>query len=267
MNGHTLKQRAQRYWIPLWLVDGQVRATWQARVGYDYQVVSYQDRYRDGAGWQSQEVQETRKRWEPRAGRLDRRYENLPAPALDDHRKLMGRLGDYALERRESYETNAIEASVVRIPTLEPEAAWPGAQAALLRAARTECRKAAEADHIRDFTAEAQYDNLNWTLLLLPAYVTWYKEGDHIWPLLINGQSGRVSGVRRASTKKASIVSLVVGAIALIMLLLGGVLALAGLLFPPLLAVGGTILLVGLLPTIMAPIPIITAWTANRKST
>ncbi|MBN1978377.1 MAG: hypothetical protein JW918_13350, partial [Anaerolineae bacterium] len=152
MQAGVMAQRARRYLVPLWLVDGQVQAAWRADVGFDYQVVSSQDRYQDGAGWSSQEVRETRVRWEPRAGRLERRYENLPAPALEDHRKLMGRLGEYNLSQRAAYTARSItgaeatEAVAVRIPTLEPEAAWPGAETAFVQAAQAECQQAAGAD-------------------------------------------------------------------------------------------------------------------------
>jgi hypothetical protein len=272
MQADVMAQRARRYLVPLWLVDGQVQATWRADVGFDYQVVSSQDRYRDGAGWSSQEVQETRVRWEPRVGRLERRYENLPAPALDDHRKLMGRLGEFNLKRRSAYtpevtaNAEATEAVAVRIPTLEPEAAWPGAETAFVRAAQAECREAAAADHIRDLTIDAQYSGLNWTLLLLPAYVTWYEEGEQAWPVLVNGQIGHVSGARRASPRKARNASLITGAIALLLILLGGLLSVGGLLFPPLIVIGGVILLVGVLPALVAPIPAIAVWAYNRRS-
>ena len=266
MKADAMAQRAQRYLVPLWLVDGQVQAAWRADVGFDYQVVSSQDRYRDGTGWSSQEVQETRVRWEPRAGRLERQYENLPAPALDDYRKLMGRLGDYNLSRRTAYAPEAVSDGAVRVPTLEPEAAWPGAQTAFVRATQAECQQAAAADHIRDFTIDAQYSGLNWTLLLLPAYVTWYEEGGQVWPVLVNGQIGHVSGARRASPRKARNASLITGAIALLLILLGGLLSLAGLLFPPLIAIGGVILLIGVVPALIAPIPAIAVWAYNRRS-
>jgi hypothetical protein len=272
MKADAMAQRAQRYLVPLWLVDGQVQAAWRADVGFDYQVVSSQDRYQNGAGWSSREVQETRVRWEPRVGRLERRYENLPAPALDDHRKLMGRLGEYNLSQRTAYapeaasDAEATGTVAVRIPTLEPEAAWPGAQTAFVHAAWAECQQAAGADHIRDFTIDAQYSGLNWTLLLLPAYVTWYEESGQVWPVFVNGQIGHVSGVRRASARKARITSLVVGAIALLLIMLGGLLSLAGLLFPPLIAIGGVILLAGVVPALLAPIPVIAVWAYNRRS-
>jgi hypothetical protein len=261
-----LARRARRMLIPLWLVDARVEAIWRADVGFDYQVVSYQDRYREGSGWSSQEVNETRVRWEPRVGRLERAYENVPAPALDDHRALMARLGDYDLAESEAYSPEAVAGAAVRIPSLDPEAAWPGAEAALIRTTRDECRLATGADHIRDYASEAEYNDRNWTLLLLPAYVTWYEEGEHVWPLLVNGQSGRVSGVRRASARKATVTSLVVGAIGGILLLGGGALALAGSLFPPVALLGGIGLVTGLIVALAAPLPIIGVWIANRRS-
>lgn len=266
LKASVLKNRAHRYLIPLWLVDGRVEANWRADVGFDYQVVSYQDRYSDGAGWNSQEVKETRVRWEPRVGRLDRTYENVAAPALDDHPALMARLGDFDLSQRDDYSPEAVSEAVVRIPSLEPEGAWPGAEAAFVRTAQAECQQAASADHIRDFALEAQYENLNWTLLLLPAYVTWYQEGEQVWPLLVNGQSGRVSGARRASARKANVTSLVLGAVALLLFVTGGLLSLLGAVFAPAVAVGGVILLLGLLLAIAAPAPAIGAWVFNRRS-
>jgi len=267
LKAEVLTQRARRYLIPLWLVDGRVEAAWRADVGFDYQAVSYQDRYSDRSGWRSQEVRETRVRWEPRVGRLNRTYENLVAPALDDHRALMGRLGDFDLSRRAAYTPEAATDAAARVPSLEPEAAWPLAESAFERAAGDECRRAADADHVRDLTLEAEYEDLNWTLLLLPAYVTWYQEGEHVWPVLVNGQSGRVSGARRASARKANVTSLILGGVALFLFVLGGLMALLGAAFPPVAVVGGVLLIIGLLMAVTAPIPAIGVWAFNRRST
>jgi hypothetical protein len=266
MHPRLLMERMRRYLVPLWLVDGRVEAVWRADVGFDYQAVSYQDRYSQGQGWSSQEVTEARVRWEPRVGRLDRAYENLVAPALEDHRALMGRLGDFTLTQRIDYSPEAVADAAVRVPSLEPEVAWPGAETTFVHAAEEECRQAAGANHIRAFTLEAEYSNPNWTLLLLPAYATWYREGEHIWPLLVNGQSGRVSGVRRASARKANVTSLVLGAVALVLFVVGGLLALLGAALPPVAVVGGVMLVVGLVLAVAAPIPAIGVWAFNRRS-
>jgi hypothetical protein len=266
LTSQVLMRRVNRYLIPLWLVDGQVEGTWRADVGFDYQAVSYQDRYSDGAGWRSQEVREGRIHWEPRAGRISRTYDNLAVPALDDHRRLMNRLGDFDPSQRVAYSPEAVSDATVRIPTLEPQAAWAGAEAAFVRAAAEECRQAASADHIRDYTPQVAYSGLNWTLLLLPAYVTWYREGERTWPIFVNGQNGHVSGVRRASARKANVTSLALGGVAALLFVLGGLIALLGAALPPVAFVGGLVLVVGVLLGLAAPVPAVGVWIFNRRS-
>ena len=264
LQADVLARRARRTLVPLWLVDGRVEGAWRADVGFDYQVVSSQDRFREGAGWRSQQVEETRVRWEPRVGRIERRYDNVAAPALDDHRQLMARLGDFEMDERRSYSPQAVDGATVRIPSLSPEAAWPQAEPAFVRTAEIDCRRAAGADHVRDFRLDAAYTDLNWTQLLLPAYVSWYEEGEEIWPVLVNGQTGRVSGVRRASARKARTTALVLGGIGVLLFLVGGLLALLGGVFPPLIAVGLVILILGVVLGLAAPVPPIAVWRFNR---
>jgi fatty acid desaturase len=117
---------------------------------------------------------------------------------------------------------------------------------------------------VRDFRLDAAYTDLNWTQLLLPAYVSWYEEGEEIWPVLVNGQTGRVSGVRRASARKARTTALVLGGIGVLLFLVGGLLALLGGVFPPLIAVGLVILILGVVLGLAAPVPPIAVWRFNR---
>ena len=93
LNPRRLAGRLRRTYVPMWLVDGGVGAHWQAELGYDYDVVSYQDRFSDTAGWESHEVTETRVRWEQRVGQLSRAYQNIPAPALEGFGLWRERLG------------------------------------------------------------------------------------------------------------------------------------------------------------------------------
>ena len=264
LTGAVLAGRLLRYWIPLWLVDAQVTGTWQGEAGFDYEVVSHEDRYADGAGWRSQEVTESRVRWEPRVGRINRRYDNVVAPALEDHRAVMDRTGGYDLAPRSAYRPEAVDGSAVRVPTLAPGAAWPQAEPAFVRASEDACRRAAGAQHMRGFTLQARYDDHSWTHLLLPAYTTWYEEDGTTWPVLINGQNGRVHGVRRASTRKANRASLVVGAVALVLFIVAALAALIGVAVPPLVIAGSVLLVVGVVIALLAPIPAIAAWVRNR---
>jgi hypothetical protein len=63
-----------------------------------------------------------------------------------------------------------------------------------------ECQQACRADHLREFTWQPEFSEQNWTLLLAPVYATFYLDDENKpQPILVNGQSGKLSGSRRAS--------------------------------------------------------------------
>ncbi len=256
LKADLLCKRLRRYFLPLWLVDSDVEAVWQAEVGYNYQAASFREHYQDGR-WVSHKVTETRTRWEVRLGRLRRHYDNVAVPALEKHDVWMSRLGGYDFGARKPYSARVIAESVVRAPDYDPDAAWPDAQAALDRQAATECRVAAQADHIRSWGARAKYGALNWTQMLVPAYVTCYREGDRMYPVWVNGQSGRVYGVKLMSMSKALVVSLLIGVLAVLCFLLGLVLTVVGI---------GILLVLFSLPLgLLAFAPLIWVWMHNRQ--
>ncbi len=266
LNPETLRSRVQRLYLPMWLVDSDVMATWGAEVGFDYNVVSHRERYSDGSGWDTQQVQETRIRWEARVGQLERHYDNVVAPALEQHAAMEQALGAYALDVAQPYAAGDLARALARLPDRAPEAAWADAAPTLQAAAGEECRQAASADHIRQFRWSPTYTGQHWTLLLLPLYATYYLDDDaEPRPVLINGQSGRVFGVRRASMQRAQHTALIIVAIAAVLFLLSLVAGVAGLAAPPLLVVGGIGGVLALCVGLGGIIPIFRAWQFNRK--
>lgn len=267
LNAQSLAGRMKRVYLPQWLVDASVRATWQAEMGFNYQVVSHQDRYSDtGGGWQSQEVKETRIRWEPRLGQLERSYPNLTAPALESHARLRSLAGDFDLSAAQPYDRQAVSESFVRLPDRSPDDAWSDVVPALQATAARQCQEASRADHQRDFRWQAEFSERNWTLLLRPVFTTYYLD-DHNQPqaVLINGQSGQISGVRRSSMKRAQRAALVILAAAVLIFVLSIVLALAGIALPLLWPLGLVGVLISVLVALGAIIPVALAWQFNRS--
>ncbi len=261
----NLHQRLRLLYLPLWLVDSDVQAQWQAQAGFNYQVVSHQERYA-GNQWRTQEVQETKVRWEPRLGRLNRRYHNVTAPALDEHKILQQRVGQYDLQAGKGYRPDAAANALIRLPNRSPQDAWPDAEPHFQQRASGDCRTACKADHIRDFRWSSRYGNQHWTQLLTPVYVSHYFDDERQpHPLFINGQTGQVSGRRRASFKKASLYAVGIGLLALGLFLVGLVAAIVGLALGGVPAViGGGIMLLALMLGIMALAPLFITWRFNR---
>ena len=197
-----LQDRLTPCFWPMWLVDGTVNGAWQAELGFDYQVKSSQESYSSG-GWQSRDVIETRIRWEPRLGEIERRYNNLTAPAVSDEARMTALIGESPIEQAKCYEPDLLKGAALRIPDLTSQEIWPQAQTAFERAAAGDCRQAGGGQHLRNFKGQVKYAGLNWTQLLLPVYVTYYfdDQGKRV-SVMINGATGQVGGRRMASQRK-----------------------------------------------------------------
>jgi hypothetical protein len=265
LNPALLVSRLTKTFVPVWLLDGKVTGTWQAQMGYDYQVASSQEIYRSG-GWSTRQLTETRIRWEPRNGTIERAYQNLAVPALEEHSRLMAGLGDFMLNSAPGYNPQALEKAAVRVPNLLPESAWSLAQSGFDRLAASDCQIASDAQHIEEYTIRAEYQDINWTQLLLPVYTTAYREEDgKIIPIMINGQNGRIFGLRQASQKQGWYWTAGILAVALICFLLGLGSSAGVTLLPALALIGGALFIISLAVGIAAPIPALWAWNFNRQ--
>ena len=260
LRANNLVSRLQPIYMPMWLVDANVQAQWQADVGFNYQVVSHRERNVNGR-WQSQEVQKTKVRWEPRVGTLTRRYDNTVAPALEDHQEMMARLGQY--DRRKAQPYQAVDDALVRLPNRPPDDAWSEATAVLHDIAGDDCRRAANGDHVRDFKWSAAFAGQNWTQLLLPLYTTYYLDDDNQpQVLLVNGQTGALNGRQRASMKRAFRTAGIIAAVAVLLFLVGLVLTLIG---EEVHSVGETAVSLSFFILLATLIPIIYVWQFNQS--
>ncbi len=261
----NLTARLQRVFLPMWLVDADTSASWDAEMGYDYEVVSHQAQYGDHQGWDTREVKETRIRWEPRLGTLKRSYQNISAPALEEHTRLQKVLGDFDIRKAAPYQPGSLAGAATRLPNRGKEDAWPAAVLSVQAAAAEECRQAATADHIRGFRWSPEYQGQNWTHLLLPMYTTFYLDDEQApQPILIHGQVGRLHGRRRASMARARRTAGILLAIAAVVLLLGLGAGAFSVVLPALLLPAGIGVFLGVLIGLGAGLPILIVWQFNR---
>jgi hypothetical protein len=251
----------------MWLVDSQVQASWQAEVGFNYEAVSHRDSYdQNRGGWISQQITENRIRWEPRLGRLTRTYHNTAAPALEEHFEIMRKLGRYNLETTQPYDPQAVSQVLVQLPNRSTADAWPDAIPAFQTIAAEECRRAAGANHIREFRWSAEYPDQNWTLLLLPLYTTYYLDDDrNPQPILIHGQTGQLSGSRRASMKRAQRAALIMVAVAALIFAISLIIGIASIFAPPLFLAAGVGIILAMIIGMLAIAPMVIAWQFNRS--
>ena len=265
LNPGALQGRLRRVFLPTWMVDAGVSASWQAEAGFNYEVVSHQDHYDEGrGGWASRQTKEGRIRWEPRLGTLKRSYTNILAPALEEQAHMRRALGDYDLGPARAYAAAEAGDALVRLPDRAPQDVWTAAAPGVQAAASEECRRAAGADHMRGFAWQPEFHDQNWTLLLSPAYTSYYLDDEgKPQPVLVNGQTGQLSGKRLASMKRAQRASLYILIAAVVIFLLSLAATAAGALLPPLLPVGAVGLALALFVGLGAVIPVGMTWGFN----
>jgi hypothetical protein len=265
LDPNFLSRRVNRTFIPLWLVDGKITGTWQAQMGYDYDVASSQEAYQDGT-WKTRNVRETRIRWEARTGTIERSYQNLHIPALEEYDWLINGIGKFELHLATSYSPILLGNASVRIPNLLPESAWPIAKSNFDRYAAKDCQVAADAQHQEEFIIQADYEEQNWTQLLLPMYTTAYQDEDGIvHTILINGQNGNIFGRKCTSQRKSRILSLGLLGTALLCFVLGLLFAVVTTLFPIFGFFSLMLFALALLAGIFSPVPVIWAWNFDRS--
>jgi hypothetical protein len=265
LQAERLIQRLVPIYLPHWLVDGNLRGDWQAQVGYDYQVQSSQERYA-GNNWQVHKVVETRVRWEARLGQIERRYENLPAPAASDAAGLSKRIGVTNPQEGHPYRPDLLKNALVRIPDMPPESAWPIARARFEGAAAESCQQAAGGQHIQQFKIHAEYRDLNWTQLLQPYYATAYQDEDgRLLTILLNPFNGQFSGPRLASTRKAWTISGISALIAVVLFVFGALTLAGTAIVPPSNVLGILAIIGGIAAAIFALAPVIWAWNWNKQ--
>lgn len=270
LNARDLRAKLTPVFIPMYLADRAVWGTWNAQMGFDYLVASSEERY-NGGGWVTQRLNETRVRWEPRLGEIARTYQNVPAPALEQHSRIMTELGDphappFDTTRAVPFADELLGKALVRMPELGNDAAWNVAVHELERRAANDCQIAANAQHHEKFEWQITYGDPHWTLLLLPTYVTSYSGDDNrAIPVRVNGQTGVVSGVKRASMKTARAWTLILGGIAALAFLFTVLMVVVSLMTTELQAVAAVLLVVTLGLCFAAPVPLILAWTFNKR--
>ncbi|MEZ4235369.1 MAG: hypothetical protein R3F59_04260 [Myxococcota bacterium] len=246
--------RVTPLWWPHWLCDVDAVGIYQAELGFDEEVESSQEVY-EGGRWSRRTVTEQRARWEPRVGRLQRRYDNLVVPALAGPQPAP--VG--------GTEPCAELPGVVRLPDRAQAEQWPAVLTALREAVGADLVRAAGADHVRELFLELDGDGAHWTLLLAPAFATWYADDDGVVHVLtVDGTTGEVRGPRLASVaagrKWAGVWFVTGGVIGGLGLLLGVV----GLIVWVLLPGAGVMMLVGALVAMVGLWPLFAPAAHNR---
>ncbi len=205
-------------YIPYWTFDAAAFANWKAQVGYDET-----ERYYDASNneWRTRTV--TRWRWEDGAVRQD--YDDLLVSGTQRISSLhLRNIQNFKLRELVVYSPEylaGIGANAYDVP-LEP--AWEKGRYAIRADVYNLCHKQIKGDHIRRFEMALDLAEESWRYVLLPVLINAFYYRGRSYRIVINGQTGKISGQRPVDWIKVWLVNVLMLAPGLVISLLGLVL-------------------------------------------
>ncbi|MAT44576.1 MAG: hypothetical protein CL609_19760 [Anaerolineaceae bacterium] len=204
LNLNTIKKNGEWVFFPFWLVDSKANGSWKAEFGFNYLVESSVEHLQHGE-WISQKTNETRIDWKPRQGTVEKEYSNISISALSYYNQLERIFGSYNLSNDNKSLTDYQFTNQITLiyPNIDKNTGWQFAKESLIKKINSDCQSAAGAQHTKTFSQQVQFSDQNWTLLLLPYFVSHYSdEAGNPYSIWINGQSLRIQGDRYSSPAK-----------------------------------------------------------------
>lgn len=215
-------------YLPFWTFDASIGAGWKAEVGHERT-----EHYYDAADKTTKTRVVIDWRWEN--GRVDLSISDLLISGSSHiSRLILERLYPFNLNELVTYTPDFLAGWRAHTYDIPLTTAWEEGKARMRERAKEACYQDIHSGHVRNFSMTADFDDEVWRFILLPVYVAAYKFEEHVFQVMVNGQTGAVAGQKPVAWWKVWT--------AIAALLAPGILA--GLIGLPLLLAGG----VGVLP-------------------
>ena len=184
-------------YLSQWAYLEDATSVYQGKAGRHYKL-ALPVTVTDADGKERQEARERQlTRWEAAEGTVVQSFDDLLIQAS-------GRLTEpemdgvlpYKLHHMRKYGPGYIAGYAVEQPDIDPREGWQVAQSLSDRrlAALAERQILVDADEAKVERLSTEHKRIRYKLVLLPAYLCSLRRGDRTWRVLINGESGKVSG-------------------------------------------------------------------------
>lgn len=210
--------------LPFWTFDATMDADWRAEVGH----TKTSRRYNAGTKrWETH----TKTVWKWESGHVHQFVDDLIVPGTTKlSRLILDRIKEYNLQELVAYDGQYLAGLQAQAYDLPLETAWEDGRRQMREQARLACYGQASTSKIRNFSMSLDFSDESWRYILLPVYAAVYAYQNKSYQVMINGQTGQISGQRPVDWTKVWLAiaamllpGLGIGFLGLITLLLGGV--------------------------------------------
>lgn len=181
-------------YVPFWTFDCQVHSDWSADAGYYYYVTeTYTTRVNGKTQVRTRQVRKVR--WEPAWGARDDRYDDLLVNASAGlSAELLSELGGFDTSALLPYRPEYLAGWQAEEYSVDLEQGWVLGRGLVEVQQHRRCTGDVPGDTSRNVQVDNALSDIRWKHVLLPVWSLAYIYRGKAWPVLINGQSGRVAG-------------------------------------------------------------------------
>lgn len=193
-------QEIRGVYVPFWAFDVEARSWWYADAGY---------RIEQSAQGSNKPAGE-QLRWEPVSGtRVDTYRGELVCASRGVPQRLLPRLNPFPLEQLAPYAPEFLAGWAAEAAAIDGDEAWRLAREALDKKQHQRCEAAVPGDTHRKLHVSTEYPDVRVKSALLPVYVAAYMYRGRTYRVLVNGQTGKVTGEGARSVAKILLAILV----------------------------------------------------------
>jgi hypothetical protein len=175
-------------YLPYWTFDAQVRAVWDAEVGYE-RSESYYDP--GSKTWKTRIVID----WRSENGETALNIDDfiVRATTRASHR-LLEQLQPFDMDQLVAYSPDLLAGWQALAYDLTLPVAWEQGKQSIRDQAKDACYQKIPTMHVRNFRMRADFSDEMWRSILLPVYIAAYRFGDRVFQVMVNGQTGAIAG-------------------------------------------------------------------------
>ena len=190
-------ERFSGIYLPFWVFDARIDGVWRAEIGYPH-TVHYT------SNGKSKTRTEIRYRWEGGSAQDVITGQLVPGTTRISAR-LAERLG-FDLSALVEYAPSFLAGWRAMTYDLALPEAWNQGRTRMRDRSRDTnyANARSRTGYVRSFTMVADFEDERWRYVLLPMYVAAYRYGDRTCQVLVNGQTGEVSGQKPVAWWKIS---------------------------------------------------------------
>ncbi|MDN4163399.1 hypothetical protein [Nocardioides abyssi] len=199
---HSLKGT----YVPHWTFDARTASHYTGKRGDHYYVTRTRTVSDGNGGTRTETYQERHTRWSNASGRVARDFDDVLVPAtarLATDR--LDEMGPWRLETATAYQPEFLSGYSALRYDVDPQDGSQTARARMAEVIEGDVRSDIGGDEQRISSVDTSYAQVMFKLVLLPLWLASYAHGGKQWQVMVNANTGKVTGERPWSSVKIAL--------------------------------------------------------------